>query len=86
MAEHRNRNEHGNTAAGWTAVIIMVIGFVVGAVAVIQLNWPLFWIGGVGLVVLGAIVGKVMQMMGMGQPLPAEQDASGVPTTVDDVA
>jgi hypothetical protein len=43
---------------------------------VIQLNWPLFWIGGVGLVVLGAIVGKVMQMMGMGQPLPAQQAGS----------
>jgi hypothetical protein len=27
-----------------------------------------------------------MQMMGMGQQLPTEQDASGVPTTVDDVA
>ena len=57
----------------------MVIEFVVGAVAVIQLNWPLFWIGGVGLVVLGAIVGKVMQMMGMGQPLPAP--AGGVVRT-----
>jgi hypothetical protein len=59
---------------------------VVGAIAVILLNWPLFWIGGVGVVILGAIVGKVMQMMGMGRPLPTEQDASGVPTTVDDVA
>jgi len=83
MAEYRNRNEHGNTAAGWTAVTIMVIGFAVGAVAVIQLNWPLFWIGGVGLVVLGAIVGKVMQMMGMGQPLPAQQAASSTTTAPD---
>jgi hypothetical protein len=83
MAEHRSRNEHGNTPAGWTAVIIMVVGFVVGAIAVIQLNWPLFWIGGVGVVVLGAIVGKVMQMMGMGQPLPAEQQAESPSTAPD---
>ena len=83
MAEYRSRNEHGNTPAGWTAVTIMVIGFAVGAVAVIQLNWPLFWIGGVGLVVLGAIVGKVMQMMGMGQPLPVQQAAASTTTASD---
>lgn len=81
MAENSVRNAHGNTPAGWTAVIIMLIGFVVGAVAVVQLNWPLFWIGGVGLLVLGAIVGKVMQMMGMGQPVPAGRASS---TTVPD--
>ena len=86
MGQNSYGNDHGNTPAAWTAVIIMIIGFTVGAIAVILLNWPLFWIGGVGVVVLGAIVGKVMQMMGMGQPLPTEQDASGVPTTVDDVA
>ena len=86
MGQNSYGNDHGNTPAAWTAVIIMIIGFVVGAIAVILLKWPLFWIGGVGVVVLGAIVGKVMQMMGMGRPLPAEQDASGVPTTVDDVA
>ena len=66
MGQNSYGNDHGNTPAAWTAVIIMIIGFVVGAIAVILLNWPLFWIGGVGVVVLGAIVGKVMQMMGMG--------------------
>ena len=62
-AEHEY---HGNTPAAWTAVIIIMIAFVVGAVAVLTANWPLFWIGGVGLVILGGIVGKVMGMMGMG--------------------
>jgi hypothetical protein len=79
-------NDHGNTPAAWTAVIIMLIGFLIGAIAVIMLNWPLFWIGGVGVVVVGAIVGKVMQMMGMGKQLPDEQETSGIPTTVDDTA
>ncbi|SDS76377.1 HGxxPAAW family protein [Jiangella sp. DSM 45060] len=60
-------NEHGHTPAAWTTVILILAGFVVGAIAVILLNWPLFWIGGVGLIVVAGIVGKVMQMMGLGQ-------------------
>jgi 1,4-dihydroxy-2-naphthoate octaprenyltransferase len=59
--------DHGNTPAAWTAVAIIMIAFVVGAVAVLQANWLLFWVGGVGLVVVGAVVGKVMSMMGMGK-------------------
>jgi hypothetical protein len=35
----------------------------------------LFWIGGVGVIVLGLIVGKVMQMMGLGKP-PEERSGS----------
>ena len=62
-AEHE---DHGNTPAAWTAVAIIMIAFVVGAIGVLSANWALFWIGGVGLAVVGAIVGKVMQMMGMG--------------------
>ena len=65
--------DHGNTPAAWTAVIIIMLAFVVGAVAVVVGNWVLFWVGGVGLAILGAVVGKVMSMMGMGkQPETAE--------------
>ena len=64
-AEHEY---HGNTPAARTAVTIIMIAFVVGAIAVLIDSWPLFWIGGVGLVVVGAVVGKVMGMMGMGAP------------------
>ncbi len=60
-------NSHGHTPAAWTTVSIVFLAFVVGAIAVAAQNWPLFWIGGVGLLVVGGIVGKVMQMMGMGQ-------------------
>lgn len=62
------RHEHGHTPAMWTAVLIILAGIFIGAFAVAVLNWPLFWIGGVGLIVLGLIVGKVMQMMGLGKP------------------
>lgn len=64
---HTEHHEgHGNTPAAWTAVIIITIAFVVGTLAVILANWPLFWVG-VALVVVGAIVGKVMAMMGLGK-------------------
>jgi len=51
----------------------VMIAFVIGAVAVWTMNWPLFWIGSVGLLVVAAVVGKVMSMMGMGkQPAGAD--------------
>ncbi len=63
MADHDN---HGQTPAAWTAVTIMMVGFVVGSIAVIQLNWVLLAVGFV-IIVAGAVVGKVMAMMGMGK-------------------
>jgi hypothetical protein len=68
-AEHE---DHGNTPAAWTAVTIIMIAFVVGAFAVLTANWALFWIGGVGGTVLGAVVGKVMSMMGMGRKVEVD--------------
>lgn len=62
-AHHDN---HGQTPAAWTAVTIIMIGFIVGCVAVVQLNWVLLAISAV-VIVIGAVVGKVMQMMGMGK-------------------
>jgi len=58
---------HGNTPAAWTAVTVMLVGFLVGAIGVVLLAWPLFWIG-VAVVGLGVVVGKVMAMMGFGAP------------------
>jgi hypothetical protein len=62
--------EHGHTPAAWTAVTIVLIGFVVGGVAVIVAQPWLAFVG-IGIVVLGGIVGKIMQMMGLGKPQPA---------------
>jgi hypothetical protein len=54
-------------------VTIIMVAFVIGAVAVLTANWVLFWIGGVGGCIVGAVVGKVMSMMGYGQgTAPAE--------------
>jgi hypothetical protein len=61
-----HHDDHGSTPAAWTLVVIISIAFVVGTLAIILGNWPMFWVG-VALVAVGAIVGKVMAMMGMGK-------------------
>lgn len=60
---------HGNTPAAWTGVLFILVGFTVGGIGLVIGSWLTFWIG-VGLCPLGAIVGKVMQLMGLGaEPL-----------------
>lgn len=57
---------HGSSPAAWTAVLVSLAGFVVGAIALIpHPNWTLFTIGCV-LVVAGAPVGKIMAVAGLG--------------------
>ena len=58
--------EEGRTPAAWTAVTIMLIAFVVGTLGVCIAKPWMFWLG-VALIVVGAVVGKVMAMMGLGQ-------------------
>jgi hypothetical protein len=56
---------HGNTPAAWTAVSVALVAFLVGAVGLVVDSYLVFWIG-VGILVASAVVGKVMQAMGMG--------------------
>jgi uncharacterized protein DUF6704 len=56
---------HGNTPAAWTAVGIMFVGFLIGGLA-LPLDLPWLFFVGLGVIALGAVVGKVMSMMGMG--------------------
>jgi hypothetical protein len=58
-------DSHGNTPAAWTTVVIIIIAFTTGTLGIILGNWVIFW-ASVGLVAIGAIVGKVMQSMGLG--------------------
>ena len=58
-------DSHGNTPAAWTAVTIMFVGFLLSGIALpVEAPW-LFFVG-LAVVALGAVVGKVMQMMGLG--------------------
>ncbi len=58
-------SHHGSTPAAWTAVTLILIGFLVGAVGLVAGNWLVFWLA-VVIGVLACVVGKVMQAMGMG--------------------
>ena len=57
---------HGSTPAAWTAVVICLVGFTVGGIAlVIGPNWTMFWVG-IALLPLSLIVGKGMSAAGFG--------------------
>jgi hypothetical protein len=56
---------HGSTPAAWTAVTLVLVGFVVGGAGLILDNWLLFW-GGVAVVAAALVVAKLMQVAGIG--------------------
>ena len=63
---------HGNTPAAWTGVFIVLVGFVVGGLALVVDNVPMFWIGA-ALGPLGGAVGYVLGRAGKGHtPLHPE--------------
>jgi hypothetical protein len=68
-------DNHGQTPAAWTAVIIIIFAFFLGTFGVIIAQPWLFWLS-VGLIVVGLIVGQVMSMMGYGAK--REDDSSTV--------
>ncbi len=58
-------DNHGQTPAAWTAVVIMILAFAVGGIGLIAGQMWIFWVG-VAMFFVGIVVGKVMQMAGMG--------------------
>lgn len=75
MAGSEHHDNHGQTPAAWTAVTIMMVGFVIGCIAVVNLDWVALGVG-VAVVALGAVVGKVMAMMGMGKQADDTESAA----------
>lgn len=69
------RSSHGNTPAAWTAVTLAFVAFVVGGIGIWIGSAATFW-AGVAIFVAAGIVGKVMQMMGLGQYSPTSSDNS----------
>jgi hypothetical protein len=76
MSEDISDPGHGHSPAAWTAVIIMLIAFVIGTVA-FWLDSPTFVWGAAGLLVVGGLVGAVMAKAGYG--------VGGSRTTPDDL-
>lgn len=69
-------HNHGRTTAAWTTTWVVVGGTAVASLAlVLALTW-LFWTG-VGIAVGGLVLGKVLSMMGLGQPRPGDGIAPG---------
>jgi fatty acid desaturase len=56
---------HGRTLAAWAGSAIGLVAFILGAIAVVVQNWPMFWVA-VGLAVVALIVTVVLQRMGYG--------------------
>ncbi|MEV0581948.1 HGxxPAAW family protein [Nonomuraea sp. NPDC050310] len=61
MAGGENLGNHGGRASSWLAVTVMLAGFIVGGVGMIQANWMIVWIG-VGIIVVGGILALVFDI------------------------
>lgn len=60
-------DNHGNTPAAWTAVVVGLIGFTVGGIGVMftPMNRPLFW-SGVAIALIGLVLYFVLDKVGLG--------------------
>lgn len=67
LPDQDNANS-GMTTAGWVTNVGIVIGVLVGGIAMAFPFWPVVWVG-VGIVVLSLIAGAVLRALGHGQPL-----------------
>ncbi len=59
-------DNHGNTPAAWTAVVVALVGFVVGGIGLMLQpeSMPIFYVG-VAIVVAAGILFAVMAKMGL---------------------
>jgi len=59
-------SNHGHTVAAWTTTVVVVLGGLISALAVVFSVVWLFWVG-VAVMVAGGVAGKVLQVLGYGQ-------------------
>ncbi|MFT4011342.1 MAG: HGxxPAAW family protein [Nocardioidaceae bacterium] len=60
---------HGNTPAAWTAVSLVMLGFVLGGLGLVIESMPLFWVG-VALAPIGGLLGLLLSRLGYGADAP----------------
>jgi len=63
---------HGNSIAAWSAVLVIIIGSLLMAIAV-AIGWEATWlfiVGAVIAVIFGPVTGKVLGAMGFGAQRP----------------
>lgn len=58
-------DSHGNTPAAWSAVVVALIGFLIGSIGLMlsPLNYVVFWVG-VAVVVISGVLFLVLAKMG----------------------
>jgi len=58
-------DSHGNTPAAWSAVVVALLGFLIGSIGLMlsPLNYVVFWIG-VAVVVISGVLFLVLAKMG----------------------
>lgn len=59
--------DHGHTPAAWTAVLLCIVGFLLGGAGLVAAVPALAIVGG-AVAVISPIVGKAMSAMGLGAP------------------
>jgi hypothetical protein len=62
-------DNHGNTPAAWTAVVVGLLGFVVGGIGLMldPISYPVFWVG-VAITVAAGVLFAVMGKLGLHGP------------------
>jgi hypothetical protein len=66
-SEDAHHASHGNTPAAWSAVVMGLLGFVVGGVGLMfnPANFVIFWVG-VAITLIAGVLYLVMQKLGFG--------------------
>jgi len=54
---------HGASIGAWISTAIILAGVIVGGIAIIFWNWPMFWVG-VGVFLAGWVGGYFSNIMG----------------------
>lgn len=67
---------HGHTTAAWVTTILVLIGVVVAAIGMLNAFVWLFWVG-IAIAVAGVVAGKVLAVLGFGQPAPNSRSNDG---------
>ncbi|GAB2674370.1 HGxxPAAW family protein [Thalassiella azotivora] len=65
VAAAAHHDDHGHSVAAWTLVAIVLVGCLISSFALVLAQPWMFW-AGLGVVVVGLVVGKVLQAMGFG--------------------
>lgn len=69
---------HGHTVASWVTVVLVILGGLLATLAVVTTTTWLAWVGG-AVIVAALVAGRVLRMLGMGQPPLGSDEPAGGP-------